>query len=83
MEVVEGGRITALHGPKGCGKSTLFNVLASAADQAGAGLYVLVIERPENADHMAVLHLPRSFRDLARSITGYVAEGFEISPAEL
>jgi len=32
---------------------------------------------------MAVLHLPRSFRDLTRSITGYVAEGFEISPAEL
>jgi energy-coupling factor transporter ATP-binding protein EcfA2 len=77
--VVEGGRITVLYGPKGCGKSTLFDVLASAADQAGAGLDIMVIERPEDAVQMAVLRLPRSFRDLARSIAGYVAEGFKIS----
>jgi energy-coupling factor transporter ATP-binding protein EcfA2 len=77
--VVEGGRITVLYGPKGCGKSTLFNVLASAADQAGAGPDIMVIERPEDAVQMAVLSLPRSFRDLARSIAGYVAEGFKIS----
>jgi len=30
---------------------------------------------------MSFLHLPKSFRDLARSIAGYVAEAFKISPA--
>ncbi len=71
---VRGGMITVLYGPKGCGKSTFFRVLSGAADHAGAGLDVLVVERPEEAVQGAVLHLPKSFRDLARSIARYLRD---------
>ena len=35
VRVVEGDRITALYGPKGWGKSTLYDALAGDANQAG------------------------------------------------
>jgi energy-coupling factor transporter ATP-binding protein EcfA2 len=74
-----GGRITVLYGPKGCGKSTLFRVLSGAADQAGSGLDVLVVERSEEALQKALLYLPKSFRGLGESIAGYLRDS-QISP---
>ncbi|MEM4971171.1 MAG: ATP-binding protein [Sulfolobales archaeon] len=80
--VVEGGWITVLYGPKGCGKSTFFMVLSEAADQAGAGLDVMVVKRPEDAVQGSVLHLPKSLKDLAGSIARYIRDS-QISPDQV
>ena|GEM_PF-220450 len=79
---IRGGRITVLYGPKGCGKSTFFRALSTAIDQVDARLDVMVVRKPEEATRVSFLHLPKSFRDLARDIAGHVAEGFKISSAE-
>lgn len=77
--IAEEGMVTVLYGPKGCGKSTLFDALAEAAGQAGAGLDVAVVERPEEAAQMAVLRLPKGLRDLAGSIDKHIRDS-QISP---
>jgi energy-coupling factor transporter ATP-binding protein EcfA2 len=78
-DIVESGMITVLYGSKGCGKSTFFSVLSEAADQADSGLDVLVVERPEEVVEGAILHLPKSFRELGKSIAGYLRDS-QISP---
>lgn len=80
--VVEGGRITVLYGPKGCGKSTFFKVLSEAAEQASAKLDIMIVKRPEEAVQGSVLRLPKSFKDLAESIAKHIRDS-QISPDQV
>ncbi|GAY25399.1 hypothetical protein ATG_06020 [Desulfurococcaceae archaeon AG1] len=77
--VVEGGWITVLYGPKGCGKSTFFRALSHAVDQIDAGLDILIVERAGDIQR-SILHLPKSLRRLARDITDHVSKIIKISP---
>ncbi len=42
----------------------------------------MVVERPEDATQISILHLPLSLRGLAKNIAKHVAKGFEISSEE-
>jgi len=65
------GMVTVLYGPKGCGKTTLFEAIHQVAGSREHGLAVTLIEEPEMAGETraaVVAHLPTGTRGAVKKL---------------
>jgi energy-coupling factor transporter ATP-binding protein EcfA2 len=77
VRIVEGGMITVLYGPKGCGKTTFFEVL-HIASRSFRWFEVIIVSSEEEAWKAEKLYVSESLRGAVKKVLGRLEADIEI-----